>query len=248
MPRAKASRGRKRKKRGRGRSRKRRRLATRNRRVGGFYGFERKYLDDTIVNYAIQEKMTGGGVGIVQSMNTPMQGSGASNRDGRAANMLSVHIQGVIDWRADTDAADIPCPVRIFLLLDTQNNLAATSAHDLNQVFELPSDPAVPDAMAFRNLEYTQRFKIIADKTYYPPSLALYKTTATEQHLALTRAFEIHKPLGFVTHYAANTGATTDINDNALFLCAVQVRADSSVTTSTRTVNLNCLTRLRFSG
>jgi hypothetical protein len=243
MPSRKYAARRKRKASRRRRSTKRRRRAVRNKRIGGYMGFERKYLDDGVDNATI-DTVASTGTGFLKAINVPDQGSGASERDGRAANMLSVHVQGELHWSQDPDDVDVAAPVRVFLLLDTQNNATTMAAHNMAEVFELTHATAtIPDALAFRNLEHTSRYKILADKTYYPPSLAMWD--ATKGHIGIKRVFEIHKPLGFQTHYNATSGTDSNIiTDNALFLCALQVTADATP----RAVVMNALTRLRFSG
>lgn len=136
----------------------------RNSRTGGFLGIEYKFLDctksfTTIANTEWQVQVpTSGSTGCIS---VPAQGDGESNRDGKNYAITSVHFKGAwkyLESEAATDPHDdIMC--RLVLYIDTQTNGAVATGTDIMD------SGATHNNLAFRNLQYSKRFKILYDKS-----------------------------------------------------------------------------------
>lgn len=135
-----------------------------NVRTGGFLGIETKFFDVESVDdafsttWAPMEPAT-------TNLTAVMQGDGESNRDGRKYAIKSIHIRGWVGVPAiEAQTAPISDQVcRIALVWDTQTNgaqLTATSVFD---------GGLTEDLHAFRNLQFTKRFKVLWDKTFKVP-------------------------------------------------------------------------------
>ena len=92
--------------------------------------------------------------------NAIQQGTGVNQRDGRKIVMTSWHV----NWRASC-ANTLDRSFRLVLVCDTQNN-SQTRAPTIQTVFEGIGIDQTTNTLQFRNLEQTQRFKILYDKTH----------------------------------------------------------------------------------
>lgn len=136
-----------------------------NARIGGLQAIENKYLD---VNVAAGSMVNNTWAlaqldpGATLCLNAIAQGDGPSNRDGRQYQIRSVHVRGyIIVDPIETQAnplADVL--VRLALVLDKQTNGAQV---DPTTVF---TGTGVNAFNGFRNLEYTQRFRVIEDISF----------------------------------------------------------------------------------
>lgn len=132
-----------------------------NWRTGGFLGIENKFrdvevLDDPFATAWAPMEPTGS----VLALSVVAQGDDQSQRDGRVYHIGSIHIQGRIH-RAAAESDTAPqddIVARIVVVWDTQTNgaqLTATNVMDATQT---------DDFDAWRNLQFSKRFKILFDK------------------------------------------------------------------------------------
>lgn len=212
---------------------------SRNMRTGGFLGIEKKFFDTEHTGYNVTAAWAN--VSPTTTMLSCVeQGNGQSQRNGKKYQILSIHIKGVIDVDA-VESSNSPLPdqvARVALVLDTQSNGAALTATD---VF---SDTGTVDAFAFRNLEYTTRFKVLSDQTFVlkvsqantnEGGVNLFAHGQNKQYFTMNHVFK--KPLDVIMD-----GTTADIArcvNNSLQLVAVGDSLNS---------NLAYQARLRFLG
>ena len=101
--------------------------------------------------------------GSVNSLTPISEGDGEQDRDGRKCIIKSLFIHGIVVWPTGT-AADEIGPVRMALVQDMQTNGANFTP---SNVFKTP---ATGNALnAFRDLQYTSRFKILHERYVHPP-------------------------------------------------------------------------------
>ena len=133
----------------------------RNVRTGGFLGLENKFFDvednaDAFTtSWATMEPTT-------TDLTAIGQGDGESNRDGRKYEITSIHIKGFIRRPATESntgpVSDSLC--RIALVWDQQTNGAELTATDVMDA------SGTNDEQAFRNLQFTRRFRVLYDKRF----------------------------------------------------------------------------------
>jgi hypothetical protein len=132
----------------------------------GFMGIEKKFWDTWETNQPITVSTTDSSGGFLVDpevrlcLNSPSQGDGPSQRDGRQIVMDSLYITGQVIVNSDPAiTAPLVNPmVTIFIILDTQTNGAQLNPAD---VFTNPSGTAVLCGNPLRNLASVQRFKIL---------------------------------------------------------------------------------------
>lgn len=139
---------------------KRRRVTRRPVTKAGFLGIETKFFDTEATNdaftttWATMEPAT-------TNLTAIAQGDGESNRDGRLYAIKSIHIKGFVTT-AIVESSSTPLgdeAVRFCLVHDTQTNGAQLTATDV-----MDGGGGV-DILAFRNLAFTKRFKVLFDET-----------------------------------------------------------------------------------
>lgn len=212
--------------------------ARRNMRTAGLLGVEHKYYD-LERDAAIVGSVAGAeqDPATINCLNAMAQGDGAQNREGRKIKINAVHLQGHVLF-ADQD---ISTPgtnpyVRIFLVLDTQTNATQMNSEDLLQD---PSDADL-DACAFRNLEYSGRFRVLKE-VYVKKPMAPSVWDGTSSLVAGTLTpFEMHVKCNIVTHFVSSTPSVADISDNSLHVIAVGTNGISAT--------LRYISRVRFFG
>jgi len=222
-----------------------------NGRTGGFVGLEKKFYD-TAKNFAIvsPSDATGGeqdpGAGVL-CLNAPAQGDGESQRDGRQIAMQSINIKGVVQIASQTDqtAGDVVPDIFIALVVDTQTNGSQMNSEDC---FENPGGVSALAAQPFRNLEYSQRFRVLKTVRIASAVLAgaiqpVYDGTNIEQQGAQV-PFSMYVNLkGMKVNYIS--GQTTSvigaIADNSLHVVAYASNTSMVPT-------LTYAARLRFVG
>lgn len=188
-----------------------------NVRTGGFLDRELKFFDTTYPSALVT---TQGWTGSEHETATyglfcPQQGDGASGRDGRRCLIKSVHLKGFISRRDESDQDD-PAPpllVTFMVVLDTQTNGAQAQGETI--MSETPA--ADGRSISFRNLEYTNRFKIIFKRTFVvrdtmciPDGANTGSTTGTGFY------FAVNKRMNIPVEFSASTGNITDIVDNSI--------------------------------
>lgn len=225
-----------------------------NLRYGGFENFELKYIDlqkedgglTTTWASGVHDPNILGGGAATQCLNGISQGDGATQRDGRAYMIHSVHIKGYILVDDFKNTADPYTGVlaRVALVLDKQTNGAQMDASQLYN-----GSAVEKESLCFRNLEYTQRFRVLEDLTIpLNPVWSVTYNGANVVHSAggMRIPFTINKK--FKTPIKVNcsaTGATVaSITDNSLHIVAMY---DGGVGYADH-VFINYVSRVRFVG
>ncbi len=206
------------------RRRRRRRRKTRNPRSGGFLGTELKFYDQKLLATALTSPTDGSGgehdPSATVLLNTVTQGDGESQRDGRAMVMKSIFVTGVITAAVNIDETinKQQCNVVVYLVLDTQTNGATISSE---QVFVNPGANALLATSPLRNLQFTQRFRIL-DKVHIvlPPQPSQYDGTNLEMG-GIMFPFKLSANLNNMKVLFSNTTETVaNITDNSLHIIA----------------------------
>lgn len=220
-----------------------------NGRTGGFVGLEKKFYDTTYggtvatsANAAAGEADPGTGA---LCLNAVSQGDSESQRDGRQIAMNSITIKGslvMVTGDAILSFGETP-NVSVYLVLDKQTNAAQCQSE---QVFENPSATAVLNTMPFRNLENSERFRIL--KSVHIPASDFIGASGgngtTMDQGGTQVSFSIYKKLnGMKVNYISGaTGSLISaIADNSLHVIAY-------MNNPAFTCNLNYQARLRFHG
>ncbi len=214
-------------------------LALRNIRIGGFMGIENKFVDYEKAATTVNGTWANGELddATALSLSSIAQGDGESNRDGRKAELLSVHVKGLL--RHVAQEADTNPPgggiVRLILVLDKQTNGAQLNAEDVVTVTTI-------DVNAWRNLQNSQRFRILKDQRWQMKVTAM--TTFQVNDFSTPQQeipFEFHvvfkKPI--VVNHTGTTAVVASIADNSLHLIGVSTIPDYQIT---------YVSRVRFRG
>ncbi len=183
-----------------------------NLRTGGFLGMELKFIDTGIASETVTSAWAVLDPALT-SLAPIAQGNGMSNRDGIKAIIKSVFIHGQAIWDQDT-VMDQPGPMRIVLVQDQQTNGAVLSPGDVMVTGGLGQQIS-----AFRNLQYTQRFKVLKEVWINPPTFQAEGNGTNSKLGGAFVPFVMHVPnLNMKVQYKGTTGAITDITDNSLHL------------------------------
>jgi len=227
------------------------RLRRRNAVTAGYLGLEIKYFDTYFAATTLAAPTTPGTTqranpATLLSLNAVSTGDGPSNRDGKKIRLRSLYIKGTIYRAAVEDQAAPQEPIAGYVacVLDKQCN-AAEIAPD--QVYRNPMGAAIGNSCLFRNLEYSDRYRILRDQVFSfgagPQSAyALDKIS----NGGAMKHFEWYIPLNFDTLFnTVNPTAATiaDIVTNAIGMVAT---ATISSGNNTLVLTYNC--RLRFVG
>lgn len=215
-----------------------------NVRTGGFTGMELKFLDSgkstsistgAPVAAHIIDPTSGDSVGGLANVGV---GTGPSQRDGRKYVVKSLWIRGMVWLTTKTGAASAldARTVRLVVVHDRQTNGAAPT---ILEIF----NTATPGTLAMQNLEYSQRYKILVDKTMTLEwTAAANDAAATGTYSGQAKPFSIYKGklnIPVTSHGTGGTGAIADISDNSLHILAFASDADC---------NVNYVSRVRFVG
>lgn len=202
-----------------------------NIRTGGFLGLENKFYDTSIAytSFSAAETWQLFNPGTVNCISAPAQGDGESNRDGRKFVITSMHIKGA--WRLpttvnQTQSGTYPS-VRIIVYLDKQANGAVPTISQIVQ--------DTGDINSFRNLQYTKRFDVLKDRTYFFTRPQVYDGTNIEWG-QVVRQFKFNKK--FKTPLEVNMNNTSagvsGVVDHAIGIVAVSTADDVAVKYSAR--------------
>ncbi len=218
-----------------------RKVITRNVRTGGYVDIENKFLDTENVNdnfTTTWDTMDPDDAGTVQCVSAVAQGDGESNRDGRVYHINSLHMQGRFSVNAVESAAfpGTDLIARIVVVWDTQTNgaqLTATSVMDGGQT---------DDHDAFRNLQFTKRFRVLFDRKVLLPiqttnegAINLFANNDMSKLWKFNHTFKT--PIKVICN--GTTGVIASITDNSIHVIGV---ANSA------TVQLSYQSRIRFTG
>ncbi len=203
-------------------------------------GVEKKFFDTQVVDGAMAATWT-----IAEPATTALsavaQGDGESNRDGRVYLIDSVFIKGFIEVPLVEDTVNPQGDIltRFVLVHDKQTNGACTFA-----ATDVMDGGQTDDYNAFRNLQFTQRFKVLSDK-----KVKMYVTQSETNAGAQNLYSHGRMQTPFKMQYVFNpplkvtmSGTTADIAnvvDNSLRFISVTTDASST---------LNYQSRVRFRG
>lgn len=217
-------------------------------RTGGLLGVEVKYLDVYASNLAIPAPAdcSGGEMqpegGCTDCLSVPAQGDGAQNRDGKKITMRSIFVSGTVHPSgAVSDASDAIMPPHVYLalVLDTQANGATIVSE---QVFTNPNDTPNANAKPLRNLEYSSRYRVLAQKTLsLAPAYGVTDGANTSSNVCTPKAFTLSYAKPIVMNFASTTADIANAKDNAIHLVAF-------ATNASYVPNLSYNCRMRFVG
>jgi hypothetical protein len=211
-----------------------------NVRYAGLLNVEKKFSDQEYSG-SIASTVTGSEADPATGTVTAIaQGDGAQNRDGRHVKLLSLHVQGHVEWSVGTHAnAQMDGYCRIYVVQDLQTNGAQFSAED---VLKDPTDQDL-DVQAFRNLEHIGRFKVLKSLCIRQHTSGFHDGTNYKANGQLT-PFEMHLNLkGLDQHYSGTTQSVANITDNSIHIMAIrcfQADTDGAI--------LKYIARTRFIG
>ncbi len=152
-------------------------------------------------------------------MNSITQGDGESQRDGRRCTIQSAFVKGLIHSppQPNLTAGQNASKVYVCLVLDTQTNGAQLNSED---VFKNDSVNAFLAASPMRNMQFTQRFRILDtfEGSLMNPNQAWDGTNLEQQGLNLP--FQLSSNLQFSSQYSGTTETVANITDNSLHIIA----------------------------
>ncbi len=192
-------------------------------RTGGFTGIERKFYDTSLVGFALTAPTDSTGGEHDQSaticMNSIVQGDGESERDGRKATIQSAYVWGNIRVApiANPTAGVVSMTCYVALVLDTQTNGAQLSSE---QVFKNDSANAFLAANPMRNMQFTQRFRILDTATVTIDQLQMAWNGANMEASGMSFPFKLSSNVVFSTQYSGTTETVANITDNSLHIIA----------------------------
>jgi len=194
---------------------------SRNLRIGGFLGIEKKFVDyeyDAAVVQTVASSESDPATAL--SLNCTAQGDGPNQHDGRKQTTTSVELRGNVVWSA-TDAATPVEPgfVRILIVHDRQTNGAQFNAED---VLDDPTDADL-ETCALRNVEFEKRFRILKDFIVKKPATTFVWDGTSAPSEAAYAPFHCFIPLkgGLVTNYTSTTADIANIKDNSIHVIAI---------------------------
>ncbi len=221
------------------RARRRRYPRKQNLRTGGFTGIEKKFANYELTNTAFGTTWASMQDGTIKCISGVTQGDGESNRDGRVYNILSLHMKGFIEILA-TEGQTAPLGdslSRVCVVIDRQTNGAEVTATNVML------GTATDDINAFQNLQFSNRFRVIKDKTFRIPVQTGSMTAAANLFdqgpvkIPFNWNFTFKRPIKVVCSGTTNTIAV--ITDNSIQVIGV---GDTALTL------LNYQARIRYVG
>ncbi len=217
------------------------RRATTNYRTGGFINMENKFKDYRVDDDAFTTVWAGGEMedGTALSVSAVAQGDGESERDGRVYLINSIFVHGTVNKpAAEAQAAPFGDEIcRVALVWDKQTNAAQLNAEDVYKTIATGDD-----IDSFRNLQFTKRFQVLADKKFRLAQTGLNEGAVNAFAVApiaipfrMTHVFK--KPLRVTCK--GTTAAIGSIVDNSLHVIGTSTNA---------AVTLSYASRIRFTG
>lgn len=195
--------------------------------------FDTETVDDAFTaTWATMEPAT-------TNLSAVAQGDGESARDGRKYRIHGIFIKGYVEHTKEESTASPTGDqvVRICLVQDKQTNGAQMTATDC-----MDSGVTYP-VLSFRNLQHTERFNVLFDKTIRIPTEGMNEGAVNLfAHATKRIPFKINH--AFKTPIIVNTDGTTadiaNVTTNSLHMIGVSRDASSCL--------LNYTSRVRFTG
>ncbi len=178
-----------------------------NNRTGGFIGMEYKFLDSAVVGHLLTNDWDLAIIPVAgNALNAIEQGDGQSERNGRKCTLTSIGVKGRVVY----NPPDVPAvgkqysTVRLLVVWDKQTNGAITGGSRI-------ITNIAPAVFGFRNLEFTQRFVVLMDKTIQINDR--YNGSPTREEAV---SWDFYKKLNIPVLHNGTTGNINNIVDNAL--------------------------------
>lgn len=216
-----------------------------NIRTGGFMGIELKFIDYGLAASALVAPTDAAGgekdPATADSISAIAQGDGESNRDGRQAIVKSAYVTGAITGAVLSDQADLQAGQSYYvaLVMDQQTNAAQLNSED---VFTNPGAAAVLAPHVLRDLQFTQRFKVLDHVLLSRPVLAAGTDGASTNSVAgFNVPFKLSWNGEMPVNHVGTTAVIASIADNSLHIIAY-----ASSTAGAPAINYN--SRVRFVG
>lgn len=192
-----------------------RRASTSNLRTGGFLGIEKKFIDYTFPDTVLPATLAGAEAdpATALSISVCAQGDGESNRDGRKNIITDIGIKGHVKLPG-VAAVQLPNICRVVMVLDTQSNGSQLNAEDvyLN---------ASNIEHAFRNLQFTKRFKVLKDQTFILNAMAGSGDGTNNDTGGVIQAFNWYiTGLKIPVQYTSTTAIIGNVVDNSIHILA----------------------------
>lgn len=187
-------------------------------------GMEKKFNNNELDLNPISITITGAEADpTTLCLNAIGQGDGENQRDGRKYTMLSVHLRGSILFQQTAASVQTADWVRILLVLDTQTNAAQFNAEDVLDDNFTDADLKIT---AFRNLEYTSRFKVLAERTVRKPAAMAYNgTNMLGMNASVPWKIDRNFKGGIPVLCTGTAGTVANIVDNSLHILAISVNS-----------------------
>lgn len=228
-----------RKKRSFRRARRKRSFRSGVNRTAGLLGIEKKFIDQSVSDTTpLVTVWAGAEFDPATSLNLAgvSQGDGPGQRDGRKMSVVSVAVKGEIFNNAIESGTGPSADqyARVIMVLDRQTNGAQLNAEDVMQTIG-----GNDDYRSFRNLEFLQRFKVLADKTIY---YDVARSGMNEGAINLFAVGPIKKTFNFyykfskplVVNYTGTTNAMANVRDNSIHLIVVGTSTAMTISYTSR--------------
>ncbi len=197
------------------------RTARRQTALASSLGVEIKFVDHNLASASLTNPsdVTGGlhNPSATIPLNGIAIGDTEQSRDGRRVNMKSITVHGAIHMPEVNNFTDAPFPIiqaKIWLVLDRQANGAVLAN---GNVFKNENATAFTALSVFRNLQFKDRFTILAGTTV---SMSPAATGASDQG-ANSQVFSLSANLkDLPVSFSGTTNTITSITDNSVSLIA----------------------------
>lgn len=210
-------------------------------RTGGFTGgrFELKYHDESLQGHAVTNDMTVGAALAENAANGQLcgivQGTASNQRIGRCAYLKSVYIQGHIRQPL-ASALENSGYVTIWVVEDKQTNGAQMTA----QTFLADVIGTSNDADAMQNLQFSDRFNLIAKKVVRCQPRNTAGNGTNYGTASLDTPFKIFKKINIKKEHAGVLATVADCTTSTLHV--ITIRSESMHATTEISYNA----RVRF--
>lgn len=232
----------KRRTRGRKMYRARRSTGYKNTRTGGYLGIEKKFYDTSRAAIAIPSTGDMSSLEVdpvtLNTISAPAEGNGESDRIGRQCTIHSVTVKGIVELD-EVNAGGLSQSPVVFLALvqDKQSNGAQLDSED---VFVNPFAGGLLSVTPFVNLQYKQRFKVLATQCITMRRDIGFADGANVDKEGVLIPFKMFKRLNIQANFSNTAAGIASCVDNSLHVIAC------CTTASACTLRYNA--RIRFTG
>jgi len=204
---------------------------------------EVKFADFRVNDDAFTTVWAGGEMedGTALSVSAVAQGDGESQRDGRVYHIHSVFIHGTIDIASFESQVNPIGDIiaRLALVWDKQTNGAQLNAEDV-----MLTIGALDDIDSFRNLQFTKRFQVLADRKFH---LKLSQAQMNEGAINLFANGPVNIPFK-MSHVFSKPIKVTCKGTTAVIASIVDNSLHIIGTANSTNATLSYASRIRFTG